>query len=578
MKIQKILIHNFRSIKHQGFLLDDYSLLVWENNAWKTNIIRALRIFYEDNIKYDPKIDFPKITTNDKESYIDIEYITSNEEQETLKEEYKNKNNILKVRKIFQTDNEKFKDKIKSNQSNIFWYENWILSENYFYWAKNISNSKLWKVIYIPELSKVDDSLKMSWPSPLRDMMNFVVKKVIEKSSSFSILESAFKKFNEDFKKEESNDGFSIDDLSKNINDEIKNWNINFWIDINSIKADDIIKNLISHFIEDWNLNNQRVNIDSFWQWLQRHLIYTLIKLSTKYNDDTESKKKEFSPDFTLILFEEPEAFLHPTQQEKLNNSLIDLSRTNNQQIIITTHSPIFVRKNTENIYSIIKINRNIETIINQIKKDELLELFNSNWSMFKYFLEKLSDPTYDISLKWKIRQKKLANENDDEEIKLTEESFKYFLWIDSERASSFFAKTVIICEWASEKVFFDYLIDTKWQDLKDKHIYILDSLWKFNIHRFMNLFNSLWINHSIIMDSDEDKDIHKEINTFIENNKNSFTKDIYCFTKDLEDFLWLPSANRKDLKPLNIIKRYTNNEIEECKIQDLRKILDSLL
>ena len=260
MKIKQIEIHNFRSIKSAKFNLNDYSLLIGENNAGKSNVFRALRIFYEDNLKYDEKTDFPKFDTDDNESWLEIEYITNSEEQETLKNEYKNENNILKVRKILKTQNDKFKSLVKSNQSNIFAYEKGELSSNYFYGAKNISQSKLGKIIFIPEISKVDDNLKMSGPSPLRDMINFVVQKVITKSESFNKLNQSFETFNNEFKSE-AKDDFSIDELEKDINKEIEGWNINFGLNINPIKPTDIVKNLVSHYVQDGNLDNKIVSI-----------------------------------------------------------------------------------------------------------------------------------------------------------------------------------------------------------------------------------------------------------------------------------------------------------------------------
>ena len=56
-------------------------------------------------------------------------------------------------------------------------------------------------------------------------------------------------------------------------------------------------------------------------------------------------------------------------------------------------------------------------------------------------------------------------------------------IWAYLARTSLFFAKHVIICEGASEKVFIDFLLNNEWIELKDKNIYILNSLGKFNIH-----------------------------------------------------------------------------------------------
>lgn len=573
MRIQKIKIHNFRSIKEQEVTLGDYSILLGENNAGKTNVIRALRIFYENDLKFDSKVDFPKFKTDDQESWIEIDFLTTAEEQANLKDEYKSNDNILRVRKFLKSDD---KERVKANQSNIFGYENGVLSSNLFYGAKNISESKIGNVIYIPELSKVDDSLKMSGPSPLRDMINFVITKIAKKSASFSKLEKDFEEFNSVFKTEDT-EGFSVQNLEQDINNEIKEWNIQFGLKVNPLQPNDIVKNLVSHFIKDGFLNNEEVKIDSFGQGLQRHLIYALIKLSTKYNDDIKKEKKEFSPDFTFILFEEPEAFLHPSQQEKMNTSLQLLAKDEEQQILITTHSPIFVSKNTDNIPSLIRVKRDGESKIFQLHKEQVETLFDQNTGMHQMFLDKLKDTSTDEQLKKKIRDKKLANETDDLEIKLKEESFKYFLWIDGERASSFFAKHVLICEGATEKIFLDYLTDTIWTEFKDKHIYVLDALGKFNIHRYMNLFGFLGIEHSVLMDKDNDTDIHKEINAFIESKKNQYTKQIKCFDDDIEGFLGIDKPSRRDQKPLNIIYKYNQKEIAEDKINALKTLFEDL-
>lgn len=576
MKIKKITIHNFRSIKNGEFELDDYSLLIGENNAGKSNVFRALRVFYED-LKFDQKSDFPKFNTEDNESWIEIDYLTSEDEQESLKDEYKSSNLILKVRKILKTEDKEFKALVKSNQSNIFAYEKGILSKNFFYGAKNISQSKLGSIIHIPEISKVDDSLKMSGPSPLREMINFVIKKVVQKSPSFNNLNSAFEKFNKDLKTE-AKDDFSIEQLEKDINSEIGNWNIKFGLNINSIQPNDIVKNLVSHYIQDGNLDNQTVKIDSFGQGVQRHLIYSLLKLSSKYSDTNPLKdKKEFNPDLTLILFEEPEAFLHPSQQEKLNINLRKLSLEYAQQILITTHSPLFVSKNIESLDSLIKINRNESTELFQIKKEKIQELTDKNIGLFKHFKNILLDSTQDELLKKKIRKKNLASDKSDEIEQTESEKFKFSLWMDSERTSLFFAKKVLICEGASEKIFIDYLINNKWAELKDEHLYILDSLGKFNVHRFMNLFGQLGIKHSILIDSDDD-DIQNIVNNYIESKKNNYTLKVQYFNSDLEDFLDIDKPNRRDLKPLNVMQKLNNEDISNAKIKELKEKIEKLI
>lgn len=223
MQLQKLKIHSFRSILDADFDLEKYSLLVGQNNAGKTNIITALRIFYEDAIKFDARNDFPKCNTVDEESWIELEFLTTKDEQESLRDVYKSKEKILKVRKYLKSENAEF---VKSGTSNIFAYESGALSPNQFYGARNISQAKLGRLLFIPELSKADDNFKMSGPSPLRNMIDFVMQKVIKNGPTYSTLQSAFETFNKDFQEESSKDGFFLKVLADDINKNVEEWGI----------------------------------------------------------------------------------------------------------------------------------------------------------------------------------------------------------------------------------------------------------------------------------------------------------------------------------------------------------------
>ena len=93
------------------------------------------------------------------------------------------------------------------------------------------------------------------------------------------------------------------------------------------------LKNLLGYRLEDEVLGGKQVDLDLYGQGLQRHLIYSLIKLYANYSKPSTTKSKDFSPDFSLILFEEPEAFLHPSQQDVLSYNL------RNYQRIVTNRS-----------------------------------------------------------------------------------------------------------------------------------------------------------------------------------------------------------------------------------------------
>lgn len=552
MKIKTIIIHNFRSIKEQKFYLKDYSLLVGANNSGKTNIIDSLRIFY-DKLKFN-KDDFPKFKLDEEESWIEIEFNLNTDEFENLKDIYKQKDNSLKVRKYFKSPSQS--NRVKANQSNIYGYENGNLSDNLFYGAKNISEAKLGDVIYIPDVAKVDEYTKLSGPSAFRDSLNFVIKKVIKNSPSFSLLNKSFSEFNTKFKAETSNDGISLLEFINDINNEIIDWNISFGLDINEIKEDEIIKNLISYYLEEKNLDD-RLDINSFGQGLQRHLIYTLIKLSVKYKEKpTKKDKKEFSPDFTLILFEEPEAFLHPSQQEILNSNLSDIASEENHQVLISTHSSHFVSKNIDDITSLLKLSKDTtETAIYQIDEKALQSILLKNEELKKI----------------------LGIEPNVNDIEL--ESIRYCLWLDPDRCCSFFADIVLICEGLTEKAFIDCLVKEKKLNFKNQKVYVLNAGGKYDIHRYMNLFCNLGIKHSVLFDGDKNNEKNKKINDNIEKNKNKFTLNLYYFeNSELEDFLEINKENDGYKKPINILWNYQNNKIKQENINSFIKIIYNLI
>ena len=575
MKLREITVHNIRSVGHAMFQLSDYSMLVGENNVGKTNIFTALRVFYEDSLKYKKETDFPKFAT-DGESWVELAFETTEDEQESLKAEYRSQDRILRARRYFQS---KDKDLVKANQSNIYAYESGELSKNLFYGAKNVSQAKLGDVIHIPAVSKTDETLKLSGPSPFREMLNLVMKRAVLESPTFKDLSSAFDEFNSNFREEASQEGFSVSSLIQEINSEIDGWDARFDVSVNPIKPEEIVKTLLSHHIEDVNLGGEQINLASFGQGFQRHLIFTLIKLSAKYAAPQATKKKDFDPDFTLLLFEEPEAFLHPSQQEVLCLSLCALGAGESEQVLVSTHSPHFVSKQTSQLSGMIRLSKggNGATETFQIKENDLSRILNTNIGLYTKFSECLSSEEHSEKTKKEIRGKKLGEDPPDPAGKLEEEALKYFLWLDSERSSLFFARKVIICEGASEKIFIDYLFDEKWPEFRERHVYLLDAQGKFNIHRYMTLLAALGIKHSVLFDSDRNAEIQEIVNSFLQDQKTHFTRTIHSFENDFEEFLGIEKPERRDLKPLNVIVKHQNNEIPPEKLGELRDILEKM-
>ncbi len=553
MKISTITIHNFRSVEDMTLTLGDYSLLVGENNAGKSNIIDALRIFYEKGLKFDARRDFPKFDTADQESWIEIEFELSDVEYESLKDEYRLPDNRLKVRKYLKSAGGK-----KFNGIHGYTQDD-QLAEEQFYGAKNVQQGKLGDIIYIEDVSRLSDHTKMSGPSALRDLIDDIVGKLAASSDSFARLRSEFEAFAQSFKVEETGDGTSLARLEDAINAEIAGWDTAFRLDIAAPTDSQIVKNLVSHTIEDHAVGSEMAP-EQFGQGFQRHLIFTLIRLAAQYASPPQAtNKKDFSPHMILVLFEEPEAFLHPPQQIELCESLRALGKREAHQVLASTHSPYFVSSSIEDLPSIVRLSRvEGKTIAGQIDREQLESIFAANLAI------------NDIV-------KGTRYEADAADLTKDMEAVKYCLWLNPQRCAMFFARQVLLVEGPTECALVNYLIRTNKVQCPRGGVFVLDCIGKFNIHRFMNLLSPFRIQHSALYDGDGGAPPHELVSKLIADARTEYTSGIDTFPDDLETFLGIEKTE-PHRKPQHVMLNVFNGNIGDEKLEALGAKITALL
>ena len=565
MKLRRVRIHNFRSIIDAEIEVHDFTMLVGANNAGKSNFMNALRCFYGD-IRWTDN-DFPKVESGvgDQESWVELSFddLTDNE-WNTLDEKYKAgvKTHSLVLKRYFKGE------KVKSKQSNIYAIVNAPDNERVFYGANTVSATKCGKIVYIPALTTPDDQMKTTGPSPLRDMLSLMLDRFIPQSEAYGRLGEALNELN----REANSDHGFLSKIAQPINDALRQWDVQIDLSVNPISTDVILKSLISYTFSDTNIHHTEFGLDRFGHGFQRAVIYELLRLASKFRANHKTSQTEFDPDFTLLLFEEPEAFLHPTQQENMAYHLRKFGQEPGQQVIITSHSPVFVSKNGDDLGQICRIQKNsgISTIY-QLKQTDIERLIKAGGDFLKVLKQYVADPTVDK--KNKEEALKLINNAPTEEIENQYEAFRLQLWFDSDRASMFFADKVLLVEGATEKMLFNYLLANNWNDLTRERILIVDALGKFNFHRFIKLFAAYGIRHGIMMDNDNNEKHHAVINQLIRDRKNEFTlAEPFEFSKDLETYLGISLPKRNDQKPLQIIPKLKDGSIAPEKLAQLRK------
>ena len=480
MKLRAIQIHNFRSVLDADIEAHDYMLLVGANNAGKSTILNALRAFYDD-AKWSTE-DFPKAGATDNESWVQLKFHLDDDEWAGLADEYKENvtDQILTVRRYFKSDD---KTRVQKDQSNIFGFTKGQLNAALFYGAKNVGTAKVGQVLYVPALTTPAEQTKMSGPSPLRNMLNFLLKKVVSKSDAYREITTAFEKLNVEARKD---DGF-LSEISKPLNTAIASWSIKIDLSVNAVAPEDISKSLVKFAFVDSSLGDVGFDLERYGHGFQRSVIYELIRLAPTFKDEKKSDKKEFNPSFNLVLFEEPEAFLHPSQQESMAYHLRRLGAEEGQQVIITTHSPTFAGKAAEQIGQIVRVQRtNGATLTFQPKGAKIKEVFDQGGDLLAALQAFVADAGIHEGRKKKARE--LIANPPEGDIATQEEQFRFQLWLDGERASLFFADKVLLVEGATERGLFNYLLANDWHDLSAQHICLVDVLGKFNFHRYMAL------------------------------------------------------------------------------------------
>src|SRR3989344_2493778 len=168
-----------------------------------------------------------------------------------------------------------------------------------------------------------------------------------------------------------------LNEKGEDITKSIKNESINI-----SVSDEVPLKKIFDAVLEIIPFDNvsgmKHTKFEDLGQGWQR-LIIAIFLLTTVEQNLNKDKLR-------LILFEEPEAYLHPKLKKDLNKMLKIISKNPNSQVIITTHDPYFSMTNLDDInnkfYSFFK---NDKSYTDRVRgkilgiEDELVHMFLFN-------------------------------------------------------------------------------------------------------------------------------------------------------------------------------------------------------
>ena len=391
--------------------------------------------------------------------------------------------------------------------------------------------------------------------------MNTPSSDVVEGSDAYKALTESVTSFATSVRAIETEDKRSLSNFENDLNALLGPWQTNFNLKFTAPSTAEIIKSMLGWDIRD-NHHEKPQGVEYFGSGFQRHFIYSLIQLGAKYVPQKVSKKaKDFSPSLNLVLFEEPEAFLHPPQQEDLARSLITVSEAADWQIVCSTHSAHFVSRNAMRIPAIIRARR----------ADGIISTFQIDEAQWKSIVD-ANHTIQQVAAKYPTVQKTMQADD----LKAEMEAVKYFLWLNPDRAGMLFAQHVLLVEGPSETALINRLLDDGKLALP-QGTYVLDCLGKYNLHRFMNLLSSLGVVHAVLHDDDSNANEHQELNQLVSDSKSAdFTHSVITIPKDLEDYLGVVPPGSNHRKPQHLLYCYATNQIDSAKLTDFCELVQS--
>jgi len=140
-----------------------------------------------------------------------------------------------------------------------------------------------------------------------------------------------------------------LEDLIKKTNKNFKDFTSNEDIEISNNIADNIkIETVIQSLLDKFKVNEKGVEkpleLENIGQGYQRMLVASILKSYVDMLSEVGVKEKTDLDKDVILLFEEPELFLHPKLKRTLNHVLKDIS--NYYTVVISTHDPYFLWSN----------------------------------------------------------------------------------------------------------------------------------------------------------------------------------------------------------------------------------------
>lgn len=342
MKITRIKIENFRSLKRTEFTTTDFNIFVGQNNCGKTNFFEAIEFFF-NGLGRGGNIDELRFKRNPQnEILVEVEF----DGAQNGASQMRNATNQTKiVNALNGSDTVIFQRTSLTPAKRIMFVNGSEVRPGTGFDAA--LNDFLPKFEYISTKQYYESVAKYAKTTPIGIMLSGVLSTILQTNQQYQEFQAKFAELFED-------DNSQIKEEFEAIGNKVKIHLEKQFPDTTKVKFevsapafDDLLKSF-STSIDD----GVETSAEEKGDGMQRALMLAIIQAYADFRKQNDDIGKSF-----LFFIDEAELHLHPTAQRNLKNVLHALSQ-DTDQVFINTHSSVFVADNYPN-QSLLKVEKN---------------------------------------------------------------------------------------------------------------------------------------------------------------------------------------------------------------------------
>jgi CRISPR-associated exonuclease Cas4 len=514
MKLRKFKAEHYRSLRDFELDIDDFTVLIGENNHGKSNFFYALDLLLSSAVKgVDPRIYFNHDTsrpvvltarfeeltpaeldklqpwTVDGRLTISKEYAfdTSGRatvdyyalmrvpEEEWLDEDFADYSKRQVVGKLpiasYLPQTERITKEAYQRAVQKFKEEH---ADEIRYRIERRKNPAGYKQVldgYLPELYLVpavrdiaDETKAATTTTLLGRVLRVVVQRIARQNPAFQELQQAVENLKRLIEGEKPEDKIAeVRELESRLTKELSTWGVGVNISVEVPDIEQVFRLGTTVTLDD----GLQTDVSRKGHGLQRSLLFALIRVwaaeSRRSTEEDEGTVRERS---NIFAFEEPELFLHPQIARATYDALKEISATD--QVLLCSHSPYFV--NLEDYKHI--------AIIRKASVDTGTKAFRVTTDLFEGEGE---------------RKKR----------------FTMMQFFNPDRNELFFARKVVLVEGPTEKAALPAL--ARRLGCFDHRVSVIDCGGKNNLILYMTVLNAFSIPYLVLHDEDAGPEAEKE-------------------------------------------------------------------